>query len=176
MNLFFSLSLLTALMNPIVIFDFNKNSNINGWQVIDDIVMGGKSSGNFRLQSDGYGLYDGEISIENSGGFSSIRYQFDKVKVKSSNKIVFRVKGSNTNFQLRVKDSTKTKYSYIAEFSTSGNWEVIELELKNMYPSYRGEKLNLPNFSHNQIEEITFLIGNNKSEKFQLLIDKIELH
>jgi hypothetical protein len=44
-----------------------------------------------------------------------------------------------------------------------------------MYPSFRGRKLDKPNFSEDYIEEIAFLIGNKSEEKFQLLIDKIEL-
>ena len=44
-----------------------------------------------------------------------------------------------------------------------------------MYPSFRGRKLNLPNFSEKAIEEITFLIGNKKAEKFALILDEIRL-
>jgi hypothetical protein len=45
-----------------------------------------------------------------------------------------------------------------------------------MYPSFRGNRLNLPDFSHNTIEEIVFLIGNKKAENFRLLVSKIELY
>jgi NADH dehydrogenase [ubiquinone] 1 alpha subcomplex assembly factor 1 len=45
-----------------------------------------------------------------------------------------------------------------------------------MYPAFRGKKLDLPNFDHNYMEEIAFLIGNKKPEKFRLLIDQIELN
>ena len=45
-----------------------------------------------------------------------------------------------------------------------------------MYPSFRGRKLDQPDFDHKQIEEIAILIGNKRNEKFQLLIDKIELN
>ena len=44
-----------------------------------------------------------------------------------------------------------------------------------MYPSFRGRKLNKENFNKTSIEEIGFLIGNKKQEKFNLEIDKIEL-
>ena len=44
-----------------------------------------------------------------------------------------------------------------------------------MYPSFRGRKLNQKKFSNDYLEEITFLIGNNKKEAFKLMIDKIEL-
>ncbi|MFQ3182569.1 MAG: NADH dehydrogenase [ubiquinone] 1 alpha subcomplex assembly factor 1, partial [Polaribacter sp.] len=59
-------------MTSQIIFDFNKSSNIKNWIVIDDVVMGGKSSGSFKLSSDGYGIFMGDISLENNGGFSSV--------------------------------------------------------------------------------------------------------
>ena len=175
MALLVSLFFLPSFAQQKTIYDFKKSGNISRWVVIDDIVMGGRSKGAFKMHPDGYGVFEGDVSLENNGGFSSIRYRFDKIKVNPDNKIAFRVKGNKNSFQVRVKESAETEYSYIAEFSTSGNWQTIEIPLKDMYPSFRGRKLNQPNFSHKQIEEITFLIGNGKAEKFQLLIDKIEV-
>ena len=62
----------------IVIFDFKKNSNINDWKIVDDIVMGGKSAGTFKLDTDGFGVFEGHISLDNNGGFSSVRYRIQK--------------------------------------------------------------------------------------------------
>jgi hypothetical protein len=163
-------------MNTHIVFDFNKNSNIEGWRIVDDVVMGGRSSGSFKLSPKGFGLFEGQISLENNGGFSSVRYQFKKLKVNEANKIIIRLKGDGKNYQFRVKDKMNTYYSYIASFQTSGEWQDIEIPLKDMYPSFRGRKLDLPNFSHDYIEEIVFLIGNKTPEKFKLQIDKIELH
>ncbi len=168
--------LLISAMSTHLIFDFNKNSDIRGWKIVDDIVMGGRSSGSFKLSPEGFGLFEGQISLENNGGFSSVRYQFKKVKVDKGSSIMIRLKGDGKNYQFRVKDNTSTYYSYITTFQTSGAWQEIEIPLKNLYPSYRGRKLDLPNFSHDYIEEIVFLIGNKKPENFRLLIDKIELN
>jgi hypothetical protein len=44
-----------------------------------------------------------------------------------------------------------------------------------LYPSFRGQTLDLPNFKGDFLEEIVFLIGNKKNESFELLIDSIEL-
>jgi hypothetical protein len=44
-----------------------------------------------------------------------------------------------------------------------------------MYPSFRGRRLNQPNFTGDVIEEITFLIGNKKNENFILLLGTIVL-
>ena len=158
-----------------IIFNFNKSSDIKNWIVIDDVVMGGKSSGSFKLNSDGYGVFLGDISLENNGGFSSVRYRFEKILINKSTKISIRIKGDGKKYQFRIKSNSGDYYSYISSFSTTGEWQEIEIPLKDMYPSFRGRKLDQPNFSNDAIEEITFLIGNKNKEKFQLLIDKIEL-
>ena len=162
-------------MSSQIIFNFNKSSDIKNWIVIDDVVMGGKSSGSFKLNSDGYGVFLGDISLENNGGFSSVRYRFEKILINKSTKISIRIKGDGKKYQFRIKSNSGDYYSYISPFSTTGEWQEIEIPLKDMYPSFRGRKLDQPNFSNDTFEEITFLIGNKNKEKFQLLIDKIEL-
>ena len=162
-------------MTTPTIFDFNKNSDIKKWTVVDDIVMGGRSSGSFGLNEDGHGIFQGFVSLENNGGFSSVRYQFEKIDVQTFTKIILKIKGDGKQYQCRIKANASDQYSYISTFSTTGDWQEVEIILKNMQPSYRGNKLDIPNFSKDHIEEIAFLIGNKNEEKFQLLIDKIEL-
>lgn len=165
-----------TLMTSKIIFDFNKNSNIKEWRIVNDGVMGGLSVGSFTLSPDGHGLFAGKISLENNGGFSSVRYKFDKLQVTADSYISIQLKGDGKKYQFRVKDDSSTYYSYITTFPTSGEWEEIRVSLKDMYPSFRGRKLDLPNFSKEYIEEIVFLFGNKRTESFQLLIDKIVLH
>ena len=158
-----------------IIFDFNKNTDIENWIIVDDVVMGGKSSGTFKLSTEGHGVFEGTISLENNGGFSSVRYRFEKILIMESTKIILKLRGDGKQYQFRIKSNTRDYYSYISPFSTTGEWQEIEILLKDMYPSFRGRKLDQPNFSNDYIEEITFLIGNNNQEEFKLLIDKIEL-
>tara|TARA_R110000744_G_scaffold19589_4_gene51601 strand:- start:1080 stop:1616 length:537 start_codon:yes stop_codon:yes gene_type:complete len=164
-----------TLMTSKIIFDFNKDSNIKEWRIVNDGVMGGLSVGSFTLSADGHGVFKGEISLENNGGFSSVRYQFDKLRVTKESYISIKLKGDGKKYQFRVKDDSNNYYSYITTFRTSGEWEEIKISLKDMYPSFRGRKLDLPNFSKDYIEEIAFLIGNKKTENFILLIDEIAL-
>ena len=175
MNLILLILFVNVPMNSIKIFDFNSKSNIYSWQIINDVVMGGKSSSTITINKDGHGEFSGTVSTENNGGFSSIRHTFKSVSVKKISKICVLIKGDGKDYQLRIKDSYKTYYSYINTFSTSGKWQEIEILLSDMYPSFRGKKLSKPNFYHDAIEEVTFLIANNKNEKFQLIIDKIYL-
>lgn len=158
-----------------MIFDFNKKTNIENWIIVDDVVMGGKSSGTFKLSAEGHGVFEGAISLENNGGFSSVRYRFEKILIREYTKIILKIRGDGKKYQFRIKPNSDDYYSYISPFSTTGEWQEIQILLKDMYPSFRGRKLDQPNFSNDYIEEITFLIGNNSQEEFKLLIDKIVL-
>ncbi len=162
-------------MHSQLIFNFNQSSNIKDWVVMDDVVMGGKSLGVFKLNTDGFGVFEGNVSLENNGGFSSVQYKFSKTIIKGCTKAVIKLKGDGKTYQFRVKSNSGDNHSYLASFLTSGTWQKIEIPLKNMYPSFRGKKLEQPNFSSESIEQIAFLIGNKKAESFKLIIDQIEL-
>lgn len=157
------------------IFDFQENRDISQWNVVVDGVMGGLSTGELKLTEEGHALFQGSISLENNGGFSSIRYDMPELKIKDHKFVSIRLKGDGKKYQFRLKNDDQNYYSYIAEFITNGEWQEIEIPLNEMYPSFRGRKLDQPNFDHDQIDEIAILIGNKKKEDFQLLIDKIEL-
>ena len=167
--------ILLCSMNSDIIFEFHKKSDIQNWMIVDDVVMGGKSSGHFKLNAEGFGVFEGTVSLDNNGGFSSVRYRFPKIQTKGHSKIVLKLKGDQKQYQCRIKANSGEYYSYVAPFSTSGDWQNIEIPLKEMYPSFRGRRLNQPNFSHDYIEEIAFLIGNKKNEDFKLVLAKIEL-
>lgn len=175
MNYFFCMIVLGALMDPYVIFDFNTDSDLRDWVIVDDVVMGGRSSGAFSVGREGHGVFEGTVSLENNGGFSSLRYGMSKILIGDYKKVVLTLKGDGRAYQFRVKSNSRDYYSYIYSFVTSGEWEEIEVPLSAMYPGFRGRKLDRPNFNNAHIEEIRFLIGNKKPESFKLLIDKIEL-
>ncbi|KGL59691.1 CIA30 family protein [Polaribacter sp. Hel1_33_49] len=158
-----------------LIFDFNSNSDISAWRVVDDVVMGGESEGNFKLNENGNGVYFGEVSLENNGGFSSLRFRFNKKEISNYSKIILKIKGDGKDYQFRVKDNYRNFYSYISSFSTNKNWQLIEINLSEMYPGFRGRKLEMSKFSSSIIEEIAFLIGNKRNESFKIEIDKIYL-
>ncbi|MGJ3235688.1 CIA30 family protein [Marivirga sp.] len=162
-------------MQPNIIYDFDSNKDINTWSVVDDTVMGGMSNGTFQLSIDGHGVFTGYVTTENNGGFSSVRYEFESMSVEGYENVVIKLKGDGKDYQFRLKASRSDYYSYIREFSTTGEWEEITIPLGDFYPSYRGRKLSMPNFSGDSIEEVAFLIGNKKKESFRLIIDKIEL-
>jgi len=162
-------------MRTTVLYQFNTDSDLRNWYVLDDVVMGGRSSGRIRLSPEGHGLYTGTISLENNGGFSSLRYRTQPVPLSPDDRIRVRLKGDGNSYQLRVKQDRRNRYSYMHEFETGGAWQEIEVRLGDLHPVFRGRTMNRPDFDHFTIEEVIFLITNKRPEPFRLLIDKIEL-
>ena len=158
-----------------LLYDFSTESNPTDWQIVNDGVMGGRSQGNFTIGEQGNGVFYGDVSTENNGGFSSVRYAFEPIKVTAETKIIITLKGDGKDYQFRIKDSLNSLHSYITTFSTDGTWQKIELSVRDFFPSFRGRKLDMPNFDQESIEEVRFLIGNKKDESFKLVIDKIEI-
>ena len=64
------------MISDATIFDFSKESDLRNWRIVDDVVMGGKSDGNFYINKDGHATFSGTVSLENNGGFSSVRHWF----------------------------------------------------------------------------------------------------
>lgn len=174
MNVLITIIMLLTL-NSNTIFDFTPTSDIRNWRIVDDVVMGGRSDGDFTLSVDGHGLFSGEVSLENNGGFSSVRYPLPNMPADPNSNIRIRLKGDGKTYQFRVKHNRRYEYAYVHEFETTGEWQKITIPLEDMYPIYRGRRLNRANFSHNSLQEVSFLIGNGRPQEFRLLIDKIEL-
>lgn len=157
------------------IFDFQAGTSLKDWYVVNDGVMGGRSTGSLILDTEGHGLFSGNISLENNGGFSSIRYDTGVLELEGYRNIVLRVKGDGKRYQFRIKSSQADYYSYVNYFNTSGEWQDIRLPLNEMYAVFRGSRLNMPDFTGETLEEIGILIGNKEAQTFELRIDAIGL-
>jgi hypothetical protein len=158
-----------------VIIDFKTGFKFQNWTVVDDVVMGGESEGNLYINEKGNAVFEGIVSLDNSGGFSSVRYRFDEKNVESYSWIILRVKGDGKTYQFRVKTSLYDRHSYAYEFSTNGSWQKIRIPLADMYPTWRGMTLKADDYPAERMEEIAILIGNKKAEQFKLEIDSISL-
>lgn len=172
---FFSFLQSFSLNKKATIFKFNNITNCNNWIIVNDSVMGGVSSSSITLNEENKGVFSGEVSLENNGGFTLVKTKVNHSFSKSYSKVQLRVKGDGKEYQFRIKSEAKSSYWYIQKFETNASWQNITLNLKNFYPSLRGNKLEQPNFDATKIKAIAFLIGNKKQESFKLLIDEIKL-
>lgn len=157
------------------IFNYKDAKNNSNWYTVNDGVMGGMSEGTISINDVGIATFNGYVTTDNNGGFSSTRYVFNKKDVSKFNHVVLKVKGDGKSYQFRIKENSSQRYSYITTFKTSCEWETIKIPLSSFYPSFRGNRLDKINYSGNLMEEIAILIGNNTKESFKLEIKNIYL-
>lgn len=166
---------MAAIFNSKVIFDFSKNRETGNWLVVNDGVMGGLSKSTFVPGENGTAVFSGTVSLENNGGFSSVRYHTGKTEVEGYSILELHLKGDGKKYQVRIRENSNDYYAYIYTFQTTGDWQTLQIPLAEMYPSFRGRTLDLPDFSGKTITELSFLIGNKKAESFRLELQKAEL-
>lgn len=161
--------------DPLVLYDFPNEVGLTGWYLMDDVVMGGRSEGQLELSDSGHGVYSGKVSLENNGGFSSLRFSPGETAVQTYTKCSFRIKGDGKRYQFRIKTNARDRHSYIIFFETTGDWETITIPIHEMYPSFRGRRLDMDNYPGELLSEISFLIGNKKEEQFKLEMDWMKM-
>lgn len=167
---------MTIIQGHNIVFKFHEHCDLAQWGVVDDVVMGGKSDGNLSLDKEGNGVFKGHVSIENNGGFSSIQCKLNTIDVRNYNSIRLNIKGDGSIFQFRIKHSQSDRHSYSYNFKTSGQWETVNIPLNELKPSFRGFKLNLPNFNKPNIDQIGILKASKSEVDFKLIIQSITLH
>lgn len=145
------------------------------WKIVDDRVMGGISRSEIKHDDAGYGVFQGQVSLANNGGFSSAQFNTGPLDVRRFSRIKLRLKGDGKQFQFRLKSDLKHDYAFVNFFKTTGDWQELEMPLSAFEPRFRGRPLNLPNFNKSKLEQVAFLIANKSEETFQLTIDYIAL-
>lgn len=169
------LFLICFIMNSIVLYDFTEQSNIDDWKIVDDGVMGGLSESQMTLDQYGNAVFSGFVTTENNGGFCSVQYNLKSILLQQKTLFSIRLKGDGKKYQFRVKSKSNNYFSYIYEFQTTTDWQDIQIPIAEMYASFRGRTLNIPNYDGSSLAQLAFLISNKRNENFKLLIDKIEV-
>jgi NADH dehydrogenase [ubiquinone] 1 alpha subcomplex assembly factor 1 len=158
-----------------VLFDFTDPAAMRGWQVEDDVVMGGVSKGTLARDAAGRLIFRGEVSLENDGGFSSIQNNFDPIKVSDYQHARIRLKGDGKDYRFIVESDPNARHYYVAGFTTNGEWQEIKIPLRTMYPMRRGDRLNIPDYPGQTLSQVRFMIANGRAESFKLEIASIKL-
>ena len=86
-----SQSSLSAAEKTVV--SFESDEVLKAWTSVNDGVMGGISKGGFTRSEQGTLLFRGELSLENNGGFASIRLKQTELDLSGTNTLVIKAKG-----------------------------------------------------------------------------------
>jgi hypothetical protein len=123
----------------------------------------------------GHLIFQGDVSLENNGGFSSIQNNFDPLDVSGYQHAILRLKGDGKDYRFIVESDPNARHYYVAEFTTNGEWQEIKIPLRTMYPMRRGDRLDLPNYPGKTLSQVRLMIANGRAESFRLEIADIRL-
>ena len=95
------------------LFDFSREG-VDGWYVQNDTVMGGVSSSSVESEQ-GAMVFSGNLSLENNGGFASVRGPIlDPGSIRSGNALLIDARGDGRSYLLQILTPTD---SYVARFT-----------------------------------------------------------
>src|SRR6056297_1709670 len=159
-----------------MLVDFNDANESGTWWIVNDGVMGGLSQSEFKLTDEGTAIFQGNVSLENFGGFSSTRTNPRSFKLENYQGLLVRVKGDGKKYQLRLHaDDRFDNIAYRFYFQTQpATWQTIRAPFNEFVPVFRGRIMNnMPPILPEQIQVIGFMISDKQAGPFQLEIDSI---
>ncbi len=158
---------------------FDSPSEQQRWYSVDDGVMGGVSKSGFCV-TDGVGRFQGEVSLENGGGFASVRREPNGFEptLADAQGIELTVRGDGRTYQLRLKSTSLGNASaYRVKFTPSQDaWETLHFSWDAFEAVRRGTVLSdAPAITPSEIHQLGFLIADRTSGAFCLQVKHIEL-
>ncbi|MGY8643311.1 MAG: CIA30 family protein [Verrucomicrobiales bacterium] len=150
------------------------------WQVVNDGVMGGLSKGSVKITEEGTMKFTGTLSLENNGGFSTVRSNGQQLDLSNDLGILLRVKGDGREYDLRL-DSDATyrgmPVSFAGKFvAEKGDWQQITIPWNMFKGSWRGTDLPNEKLNPAVIRRAGILLGDKKNGPFALEIDYIRTY
>lgn len=126
----------TKKKKKITLFDFKDQDSVDDWYIVLDGVMGGKSTG-YTDARGGKMMFYGSTSLENNGGFSSIRANLAPGSLAGMTMLRIKVRGDGRTYILGTKGSGN--YSYWSRFETQkGKWQTFDFPIKDMEKTWFG--------------------------------------
>ena len=171
--------MITKQLSSLFVFNLlvvSAQANANQrWYVINDSVMGGVSNSQVTQTQESL-LFTGNVSLDNNGGFASIRTELN-TQSQNTKAIALRVKGDGQTYQLRLRTTNSLDgAAYTHSFKTVKNeWVDINFAPSDFTLTYRGRVLEQqPTIDFDDIKQLGFMIAGKQEGKFELEVSKIE--
>ena len=160
------------------IIDFSDDNHYEIWRIVNDGVMGGVSESEMMAGDSATAIFQGSVSLENNGGFASVRMISREFNFDGYEGIELRINGDGKKYQFRIRvDNRFDGISYRHIFETkSGEWITVRLPFGEFVPTFRGRILDEDPLSPDQIQQLGFLIADKQEGTFKLEIDWIKAY
>ncbi len=156
-----------------LLFDFQPGDP--AWGTVDDRVMGGVSRGASRVLDDGTLLFAGIMSLDNNGGFSSVRSAWNPIDLTGKDGLLIRVLGDGKIYRLRVRTTeTGSEIAYNSFFETrEGEWISVYIPFETMVPTLRGFQVPAGQLDPATVSSLGLMLSDKQEGEFALRVDWI---
>jgi monofunctional biosynthetic peptidoglycan transglycosylase len=158
------------------IFDFGEGSE--AWRNIDDVVMGGVSRSRMSVDG-GIAVFEGVVSLENNGGFASVRSRPSGHDLSGYDGILVRLRGDGKVYALRLRTTaTFDGVSYQATIETKKDTSMeVRLPFSGFRPVFRGRRVpDSPELDPARVKSFGFLIAGKQTGPFRLEVESIGVY
>jgi monofunctional biosynthetic peptidoglycan transglycosylase len=164
------------IMRPLV--DFAGPEAAQQWQAVNDGVMGGVSDGRFTITDDKTLEFSGTLSLENNGGFASVRTKATDLDIEAGDTLVVRVKGDGREYVLNLyTKSRRMAFSYRAPLpTTKDEWTEVRVPLEDFIPTAFGRRVQgMGPVGPDQINGLGFMLSDKKPGKFRMQVESVKV-
>ncbi len=159
-----------------ILFSFDAPESAKPWQIVNDGVMGGLSRGNLKIIDNQMMEFSGVLSLENNGGFASVRARKAQLGLKQGDFIVMRVRGDGRQYNFNLYSQNNLGgYSYRQAFDTKqGEWVEVKLPVDKFVATWRGNVFPNEKLDPTKVAGVGVLLGDKKPGPFKLEIEWIK--
>ena len=169
---------LLALLVATTLLDFDDEADAALWRPVGDVVMGGVSSSAFGIAEPSIARFSGNVSLENFGGFASVRTPPRDWDTAGAAAFVLRVRGDGKayKFTLRTGDGFDG-IQYQARFVVpAGEWTDVRLPVRDFVATFRGRKVpSAASLDPAKVRALGLMISDKQAGPFELLVDRIAI-
>jgi len=160
------------------LLDFAGPDTVQKWQAVNDGVMGGVSDGRFKITPDKTMEFSGRLSLENNGGFASVRTKPTNFNIHAGDTLVVRVKGDGREYVLNIyTKSRRMAFSYRTALpTTKDEWTEVSVPLEDFIPTSFGNRVQgMRPVEPDQINSLGFMLSDKKPGPFRLEVDWLKI-
>lgn len=163
----------------ILIYNFENPSQIKHWRPINDTVMGGVSNSSVAIIDKNTLHFHGNVSLDNNGGFASMRTYGPIFNLKEYEGIIFRVKGDGKRFYFNLRNTFewRTPNFRMAFETTKNEWITVKIPFDKLKAVVFGRPYSRNiSFDSSNIVSMGVLIADKQVGSFEMKIDWIKAY
>jgi hypothetical protein len=151
--------------------DFTNPNTMRDCWIVNDGVMGGVSKSTLRQDAHGM-FFEGLVSLENNGGFASMR---SAIQVPQGSQLLELIaRGDGKRYKLILRTQLAPRVTYAAEFIAEPTWQTYRFNTSQFKTTVRGQAVNAPPLSFSDAIEFGILIANNQAGSFAIQLKMLQ--